>query len=150
MFNPYRYLLPTLYLSVIDIVNPDLLMCGCRTWISLVSSRTSGKSTKFFFYGVESQLCAATLAHYSTEPQTTGSDFEPLILLIAKSGIVHPNLGPHTKYPCSVYFKNVTSHYYIADTPGSTPPVKRVCYADDITVWASGSKIPQLESMINS
>ena len=28
-------------------------------------------------------------------------------------------------------------------------PVKRVCYADDITVWASGPKIPQLESMIN-
>ena len=30
-----------------------------------------------------------------------------------------------------------------------TPPVNRVCYADDITVWASGPKIPQLESMIN-
>ena len=29
-------------------------------------------------------------------------------------------------------------------------PVKRVCYADDITVWASGPEIPQLESMINS
>ena len=33
--------------------------------------------------------------------------------------------------------------------PRPTPPVKRVCYADDITVWASGPKIPQLESMIN-
>ena len=31
-----------------------------------------------------------------------------------------------------------------------TSPVKRVCYADDITVWASGPKILQLESMINS
>ena len=41
-------------------------------------------------------------------------------------------------------------NYYIADMPGPTPPVKRVCYADDITVWASGPKIPQLESMINS
>ena len=41
-------------------------------------------------------------------------------------------------------------NYYIADMPRSTPPVKRVCYADDITVWASGQKIPQLESMINS
>ena len=30
------------------------------------------------------------------------------------------------------------------------PPVKRVCYADDITDWATGPKIPQLESMINS
>ena len=40
-------------------------------------------------------------------------------------------------------------NYYIADMPRPTPPVKRVCYADDITVWASGPKIPQLESMIN-
>ena len=41
-------------------------------------------------------------------------------------------------------------NYYIADMPRPTPPVKRVCYADDITVWDTGPKIPQLESMINS
>ena len=35
-------------------------------------------------------------------------------------------------------------NYYIADIPIPTPPVKRVCYADDITVWASGAKIPLL------
>ena len=34
--------------------------------------------------------------------------------------------------------------------PRPTPPVKMVCYADDITVWVSGPKIPQPESMINS
>ena len=28
--------------------------------------------------------------------------------------------------------------------------VKRVCYADDITVWATGPNIPPLESMINN
>ena len=39
---------------------------------------------------------------------------------------------------------------YIADMPRPTPPVKRVCYADDITVCASGPNIPLLESMINS
>ena len=33
--------------------------------------------------------------------------------------------------------------------PRLTPPVKRVCYAHDITVWASGPKITLLESMIN-
>ena len=33
--------------------------------------------------------------------------------------------------------------------PRPNPTVKRVCYADDITVWATGPKIPQLESMIN-
>ena len=41
-------------------------------------------------------------------------------------------------------------NYYIADMSGPTPPVKRVCYADYITLWASGPKIPQLESLINS
>ena len=39
---------------------------------------------------------------------------------------------------------------YIADMPRPSPPVKRVCYTDDITVWVTGPKIPQLESMINS
>ena len=34
--------------------------------------------------------------------------------------------------------------------PRPTPPVKKVCYADDITVWATGPKIPQLESTINN
>ena len=41
-------------------------------------------------------------------------------------------------------------NYYIADMPRPTPPVKRVCYADDITVWATGPKIPQMESMITN
>ena len=41
-------------------------------------------------------------------------------------------------------------NYYIADMPTPTPQVKRVYYADDITVCASGPKIPELESMINS
>ena len=40
--------------------------------------------------------------------------------------------------------------YYIADMPRPTPPVKRVCYADNITVWATGPKILQLESMITN
>ena len=34
--------------------------------------------------------------------------------------------------------------------PRLTEPVKRVCYADDITVWASGVQIPVLEQQINS
>ena len=36
---PYRYLLPNLYLSVADIANPDLLVCGSRNWISLDIAR---------------------------------------------------------------------------------------------------------------
>ena len=38
MFNPvapYRYLLPTVYLFMVDIANPDLFVCGCRTCICL-------------------------------------------------------------------------------------------------------------------
>ena len=38
MFNPvapHGYLLSNVYLSVIDIANPDLFVCRCRTWISL-------------------------------------------------------------------------------------------------------------------
>ena len=34
--------------------------------------------------------------------------------------------------------------------PRPTEPVKRVCYSDDITVWASGVQIPVLEQRINS
>ena len=34
--------------------------------------------------------------------------------------------------------------------PRPTEPVKRVCYADDLTVWATGVKVPDLEESINS
>ena len=33
--------------------------------------------------------------------------------------------------------------------PRQTEPIKRVCYADDLTVWATGVKIPDLEDSIN-
>ena len=33
--------------------------------------------------------------------------------------------------------------------PRPTDPVKRVCYADDLTVWASGVHIPDLEVSLN-
>ena len=38
---------------------------------------------------------------------------------------------------------------YLADMPRPTEPVKHICYADDITVWASGVKIPKVEHRIN-
>ena len=55
-----------------------------------------------------SQLYAATLTHYSTEPLTTGPDYEPLFLLLALAGDLHPNPGL-SRYPYSVCFKHVTS-----------------------------------------
>ena len=39
---------------------------------------------------------------------------------------------------------------YIADMPRPTEPVKRVCYADALTVWATGVMTPDLEDSINS
>ena len=40
-------------------------------------------------------------------------------------------------------------NFYPTDMPRPTEPVKRICYADDITVWASGVKIPEPEHKIN-
>ena len=40
--------------------------------------------------------------------------------------------------------------FYIADMPKPTEPVKRVCYADDMNVWATGVQIPDIEDSINS
>ena len=40
--------------------------------------------------------------------------------------------------------------FNLADMPRLTEPVKWIFYADDITVWASGVKIPELEHMINA
>ena len=39
--------------------------------------------------------------------------------------------------------------FYIADIPTPTEPVKRVCYADDLTVWATGVNIPDMEDSLN-
>ena len=64
-------------------------------------------SSRSSFFIESSQLYAATLTHYSTEPLTTEHDYDPLLLLLAPAGDVHPNPGP-LRYPCSVCFKNVT------------------------------------------
>ena len=75
-------------------------------WSLLIHPGPSSSRSSFF--KESSQLYAATLTHYSTEPLTTGPDFDPLLQLIALAGDVQPNPGPST-YPCSVCFKNATS-----------------------------------------
>ena len=56
----------------------------------------------------------------------------------------------HTRVPQGLKVSPSLFKDYIADMPRPTPPVKRVFYADNLIVWATGQKIPQLESMINS
>ena len=34
--------------------------------------------------------------------------------------------------------------------PTPTEPVKRVCYADDLSAWATGVNIPDMEDSLNS
>ena len=60
-------------------------------------------------------------------------------------------LACHQHDVCENYVGSVSLvSFYIADMPIPTEPVRRVCYADDITVWATGVKIPDLEDSVNS
>ena len=55
----------------------------------------------------------------------------------------------HTGVPQGSKMSPTLFSFYPADMPRPTEPVKRICYADDITVWASGVKLPELEHKIN-
>ena len=55
----------------------------------------------------------------------------------------------HTGVPHGSKISPKLFSFYLADMPRPTKPVKWICYADDITVWASGVKIPELEHNIN-
>ena len=74
-------------------------------WSQLIHPGPSSSRSRVFMES--SQLYAATLTHYSTEPLTTGPDYDPLLLLLALVGDVQLNPGP-SMYPCSAGFKNVT------------------------------------------
>ena len=61
-----------------------------------------------------------------------------------KAGIIHTGV-PHGSKLSRTQFS-----FYIADMPRPTEPVRRICYADDITVWVSGVKISELEQKVNT
>ena len=62
----------------------------------------------------------------------------------SSAGIVHTAAPQGSKMSPTLF------SFYIADMPRLTEPLKRVCYADDITMWASGVTILDLEESINS
>ena len=55
----------------------------------------------------------------------------------------------HAGVPQGSKMSPMLFRFYLDDMPRPTEPVKQICYADDITVWALGVKIPELEHMIN-
>ena len=63
--------------------------------------------------------------------------------VMSKVRIVHNGVPQCTKMSPTLF------SLYLADMPRPTEPVKQICYADDITVWASGVKIPELEHKLN-
>ena len=56
----------------------------------------------------------------------------------------------HTGVPQGYKLSSTLFSFYIASMPRPTEPVRRICYADDITVWASGVKISELEQKGNT
>ena len=62
----------------------------------------------------------------------------------SKARIIHTGVPQGSKLSPTLF------SFYIADMPRSTEPVRRICYADDITMWASGVKISEVEKKVNT
>ena len=56
----------------------------------------------------------------------------------------------HTGVPQGSRLSPTLFSFYVADMPRPTEPIKRICYADDITVWASGVEISELEHKVHT
>ena len=54
-----------------------------------------------------SQLCAATLTHYSTESQTTRPDYDTCPLLISLASDGHPRI--YGRFQCNRFVRSATS-----------------------------------------
>ena len=62
----------------------------------------------------------------------------------SKARIIHTGVPQGSKLSPTLF------SFYIAGMPRPTAPVKRICYADDITVWASGVEITGLDHKVNT
>ena len=76
-----------------------------------------------------SQLYAATLTHYSTEPLTTEPNYDPLLLLLTLAGDVHTNPGP-SRYPARSASKTP-----LAKVPATCVQDVRIGYIQDVLVF---------------
>ena len=56
----------------------------------------------------------------------------------------------HTGVPQGLKLSLTLFSFYIASMSWPTEPVRQICYVDDITVWASGVKISDLEQKVNT
>ena len=65
-------------------------------------------------------------------------------------GVKSPSRNINTDVPQGSKLSPYLFSFYIADMSMPTEPVNRVCYADDLTVWATGVKIPDMEDSLNS
>ena len=81
MFNPvapYGYLLPTVYLFMADIANPDLFVCGCRTWICLDITRFYEEQNKVFAWTQQNNLTLnpdkTTFTQFTPDPAEYNSE----------------------------------------------------------------------------
>ena len=64
--------------------------------------------------------------------------------VMSKARIIHTGVPQGSKLSPTLF------SFYIADMPRLTEPVRRICYADDITVWVSRVKISELEQKVNT
>ena len=62
----------------------------------------------------------------------------------SKARIIHIGVPQGSKLSSTQF------SFYIADMPQPTEPVRRICYVDDIAVWASGVQISELEQKVNT
>ena len=62
----------------------------------------------------------------------------------SKARIIHTGVPQGSRLSPTLY------SFYIADMPRPREPVKRICYADDITVWASGVELSELEHKVST
>ena len=127
-----------------------LIICGtqmvpttpaCTWWNRPEEDLSSGKigvnssiqgpsSSRWSFFMESSQLYAATLTHYSTEPLTTGPNYDPTTSAVSPSPVMCTRtLGP-LRYPCSVCFKKRP----LTKVPAACVQDVRIGYIQDVLV----------------